>query len=63
MVAEAGDCGMSLQIAKCPDCKHEFPTRKKEGKVQCYGCGKRFDVIFRDRISSKKRALQNKEKV
>lgn len=44
MVAKTGSFSMSLQIAKCPDCKHEFPTRKKEGKIQCYGCGKRFEI-------------------
>lgn len=32
---------MSLQIIKCPKCKHEFPTRK-QGKFQCGKCGHKF---------------------
>lgn len=32
----------SIFIAKCPECKHEFPTKKC--KCQCGKCGTRFEV-------------------
>lgn len=32
---------MSLQIIKCPKCKHEFPSRRTD-KFQCGKCGKKW---------------------
>jgi len=37
---------MSLQIVKCPKCKHEFASRR-EGKFQCGKCGKKFSITSR----------------
>lgn len=33
----------TLQIIKCPKCKHAFPTRR-QGKFQCGKCGKKWNT-------------------
>lgn len=34
---------MTRTLTKCPYCKKEIVTSKKE-KIQCKKCGKRFDL-------------------
>lgn len=50
---------MSLQIIKCPKCKHEFPTRK-EGKFQCGKCGHKFKKI-KVELMTKKEVFQKRK--